>query len=280
MNHIIARVRSRGGRHNEKYRKVLSDVTIYDIGIFADIRNAIEYTPYTLIENNEWYKIEAFTEKDYCINLLRSNFNSVEYNLLEPENIESIEYFFACQNSNEFYFQRVSKRQLLNRRCFSFGETYSYVPNSKNILINEIPDAIFLQSTNVLYFKNISSLTSIFKGIEVLYKEATMEETQNFLESEFISIENNFTVDKVSQNNRKRISIAIDVLRQLDNDRNRKDIIFNVMREFCPRLALPNNTFKIETDDDLKMLLYGIDQRFYTTPDGTERRIANSVIRL
>ena len=38
-----------------------------------------------------------------------------------------------------------------------------------------------------------------------------------------------------------------------------------------------NQKFEISTDDKLKLLLYGIEQRFYTTPFGQEKRIANSV---
>ena len=32
------------------------------------------------------------------------------------------------------------------------------------------------------------------------------------------------------------------------------------------------------SEDELKMVLFGIEQRFYTTPVGDEKRIANSVI--
>jgi hypothetical protein len=35
--------------------------------------------------------------------------------------------------------------------------------------------------------------------------------------------------------------------------------------------------FDISTDNDLKMLIYGIEQRFYTTQFGQEKRLANSV---
>lgn len=43
-------------------------------------------------------------------------------------------------------------------------------------------------------------------------------------------------------------------------------------------LIAENDSFKISNEKELKLLLYGIEQRFYTTPDGRERRIANSVI--
>ena len=37
---------------------------------------------------------------------------------------------------------------------------------------------------------------------------------------------------------------------------------------------------KAELKPDMKKLLFGIEQRFYTTPVGGEKRIANSVILL
>lgn len=38
-----------------------------------------------------------------------------------------------------------------------------------------------------------------------------------------------------------------------------------------------NQKFEISNDEDLKLLVYGIEQRFYTTPFGNEKRCANSV---
>ena len=41
-----------------------------------------------------------------------------------------------------------------------------------------------------------------------------------------------------------------------------------------------NGKFKIETDSDLKFVLWGIEQRFYTTPIGGDKRVANSIISI
>lgn len=41
-----------------------------------------------------------------------------------------------------------------------------------------------------------------------------------------------------------------------------------------------NGKFEIKTDDELKYLLYGIEQRLYTTPLSQEKRLANSVVTL
>ena len=41
-----------------------------------------------------------------------------------------------------------------------------------------------------------------------------------------------------------------------------------------------NQKFEISNDDELKILLYGIEQRFYTTPFSHEKRLANSVLAI
>ena len=54
--------------------------------------------------------------------------------------------------------------------------------------------------------------------------------------------------------------------------------IFQYIGEYCPDLRTENNAFLVGSEDELKMVLFGIEQRFYTTPVGDEKRIANSVI--
>ena len=43
---------------------------------------------------------------------------------------------------------------------------------------------------------------------------------------------------------------------------------------------MENDKFKIESDRDLKRLINGIEQRLYTIPIGSEKRLANSVEKL
>lgn len=59
-----------------------------------------------------------------------------------------------------------------------------------------------------------------------------------------------------------------------------KKKVFTYIADYCPDLRVDINKFEIGSEDDLKMLLFGIEQRFYTTPVGEEKRIANSIIAL
>ena len=63
------------------------------------------------------------------------------------------------------------------------------------------------------------------------------------------------------------------------SDTDRKNI-FAYIGDYCPELQADEGSFEVGTEEDMKKLLFGIEQRFYTTPVGGEKRIANSVIPL
>ena len=152
--------------------------------------------------------------------------------------------------------------------------------NEPIIVINNFADAIYKKDEDNLYFKKLTSVTSIFKGIEELYKEATQEETESFLENDFIKLDDNYSADKVKTANRKRIAMAMETLNRFSTEE--KHSIFVYIKDYCEDLNFDENdsNFTITNEDDLKKLLYGIEQRYYTTPLGNERRLANSIITL
>ena len=110
----------------------------------------------------------------------------------------------------------------------------------------------------------------------MLYREATQEETDSFLANDFISLKDDYSGSKVKTANRKRIALAAKTLSELDEP-DRKNI-FKYIGDYCPGLKVSENSFEVGSENELKMLLYGIEQRFYTTPVGGEKRLANSVI--
>ena len=125
---------------------------------------------------------------------------------------------------------------------------------------------------------SISCISSIFKGIDELFKEATNEEVVKFLSESFISLKNDFAVKSVSKPNRKRIALAMESLNNMSHQ-ERCDIL-TYIDGYCKDKLVFNSTnsqFEISKDDELKYLLYGIHQRFYTAPFGGQKRLANSV---
>ena len=72
--------------------------------------------------------------------------------------------------------------------------------------------------------------------------------------------------------------MALDTLNKLEEEQ--KGTVIEYINNYCSDLKYDNDTFKIKSDDDLKKLLYGIEQRYYTTPIGNEKRCANSIIKI
>lgn len=275
MNHTIAKIRQR--QAGSKYRKILTGQTLYTLP--DDITSYVEYSPNHNLDEDSWFGIDNFSQQEYCIDILHRDFVSAEYEArLTHEEAGKIDFIFTYQDNNVYYFQNITKSQLQYRRYIKLGDDYTFTANSRDISINEVPDAIYLKNTDTFHFKKLSSISGIFDGISILYREATNEETANFLENDFISLQEDFSADDVKQSNRKRIALAIEKLNGYDDAQ--KTVVFDCIRDYYPDLIDENGAFKVSTDDELKLLLYGIDQRFYTTPDGRERRIANSVITI
>ncbi|WGI19022.1 hypothetical protein QBD03_09800 [Latilactobacillus sakei] len=155
---------------------------------------------------------------------------------------------------------------------------YEKVPQGTSITIHDYADAIYNKEEDRLYFLKLEHIKSIFKGIEELYRMATVTEVDHFLESDFIALVEGFTSDDVKTNNRKRIALLKDRYSQYTNVQKKE--LREYIQQYEGDLEITNDTFVIKNDSDLKKMLYGIDQRYYTTPIEGEKRLANSIIRI
>lgn len=274
MNNVYVRLRNKG--KNNKYQKMLS--TKENIYPSADelITSTNLYSPGATLEDGEWFEIKDASKQSYAMDLLSQNYQSVDFDSLNRQDFTNIDFIFVS-NKKYLFFQNISKSRLVaKKRIGSFGDGFKYDSDCSEIVINNLPDAIYCKKTDTLFFNKLESITSIFKGIDQLYREATEEETAKFLKSNFICLKDGYSSSKVKTANRKRIALAERTLSAL-NEADQKNI-FKYIGEYCPDLATGADAFEIGTENELKMLLYGIEQRFYTTSVGGEQRIANSVI--
>lgn len=265
-------------REKDKYRKLLSvDDSLYSF-LPIDEHSVLPYSPGSLLEDGEWFCISDASKKGYSIDIISTEFDSVDFRNLERKEFKKIDFLFAM-SENYIFFQNVSKSKLISKRSIlALGEEFRYQSECCEIVINDNPDAIYNKITDTLFFKRLESITSIFKGIDQIYREATEEETTQFLNNDFINLKNGYSSLSVKTPNRKRIALAMQTLNKLsDGD---KENIFSYIGDYCPELKVSENSFDIGSEDDMKKLLFGIEQRFYTTPVGGEKRIANSIITL
>jgi hypothetical protein len=273
MDHVLARVKRLTRR---PFFKLVSDHTLYE-DINVNLAACVPYSPDHNLDEDSWFKIENFSQQSYCIDLLRNDFDSKDFDDLKREQFSSIAYIFSVQGS-DFYFQKVTASLFIRRKFIGFGESAQVEESNDRLVINDQPDAVYFKTSDVLIFRNLAAISGIFKGIDELYREATQKEAEEFLQLEFIGLANSYDACKVSKPNRKRIALAMDSLAKMSPQD--KVGILAYIGDYCDQSLKFNEAtqqFEISTDDELKLLLYGIEQRFYTTQFGQERRLANSV---
>lgn len=274
MDHILAHIKTRA---KKRIFKLVSDQSLFDL-VTVDLTACVPYNPDHNLDEDAWFKIEGFSNQAYCIDLLKKDYDSKDYDDLTKENFSNIGYLFAVQGE-DFYFQKITPSLFVKRKTLVFGEAATLEQSQTRLVINALPDALYFKAADTLIFKSLATISSIFKGIDELYKEATKEEVEQFLDKSFIELSNDYNVETVSKPNRKRIGLAMATLEAMSDDdkTNMLDYIDGYCGEQKLRFDKENQKFEISNDDELKLLLYGIEQRFYTTPFGHEKRLANSV---
>ena len=206
MNSIFVKLRLRGNAN--KYRKMLStDEEVYPD--FTDMITAVTpYFPGALSEPGEWFQLSNVSQENYALNILSTYFNTLDFDSLTRTEFSQIDFLFVMRD-NTVLFQNVTRAILASKKhILNFGKGYQFRSECNEIVINNLPDAIYCRENDSLYFRRLESITSIFKGIDQIYREATDEETSQFLRSNFIQLGKDYNAEKVRTSNRKRIALA------------------------------------------------------------------------
>lgn len=263
---------------NNPYRKLLSDARLFQKVNMCDV-DCVSYSTDHNLDEDSWFAIDDFSEKPYCLSILKEeNFDSKDYENLERDKFKEINYLISVQ-SDDFYFQNITSSTFVRQKgIIFFGEAAQLEEDSTRLVIKETPDAIYFKDSDTLIFKNLATINAIFQGIDTLYQEATQAEVDQFLAEKFIKLGDGYDAKSVSKPNRKRISFALEVLSSLSP--NQKTDMFKYINAYCGSdIVFDQDTeeFQINSDRDLKNLIYGLQERYYTTNWGKEKRLANSV---
>jgi len=271
MNILIAKLKGR----NQEFVKVMSTDT--DVWELPNITNSKDYTPDYKLEDNEWYQLDNFIAQKFQNGIIERPFDSTQYNQIAKEKYSKLSYICSKQDNN-FLFQRMTSSQFLSKKWFQISESPVLESEKPIIILNLNPDAYYDKDVDILYFRDISKIKPIFKGIEKLYREATNTEVEEFLNKDFISLDDNYSISSVGTMNRKRIALALKTYN--DFSANEKRQIIDYTKEYCSDVTIENDTFKITSEEHLKLVCFGIEQRYYTTQIGHEKRLANSVLKI
>uniref|UniRef100_UPI004049AE1A hypothetical protein n=1 Tax=Flavobacterium sp. TaxID=239 RepID=UPI004049AE1A len=272
MNHFIAKKK----RTNNTFYKVLTSLTpIYNIP--DNLNNPVTFDNNHNLNEDAWFGISNFSTSEHSIELIHQIFNTTAFNSIGTNDYQNVKYFCAYQNENYYCFQSFNKSSVISRKYFNLTGNPVIKTDEPILIIKQVPDAIYVKSEDVLYFKKLADIKNIFPTTVNLYIEATATETSAFLSNDFIRLTNEYDTTKVKSANRKRVSMAIATLNSLNSEQ--KNQIKEYTSEYFPNLNFDTElgSFEIGDEESLKNLIFGIEQRFYTTIVGGEKRVANSI---
>ncbi|MFB9148301.1 ATP F0F1 synthase synthase [Roseovarius ramblicola] len=273
MDHVLAKVKR---LRKNPYKKLISNTTLYPPIDLARV-TLVDYNPDHNLDEDAWFKIDNFSDQDFFIEELRAPIDSKDCDDITKDKFDEIAFLLALQD-DDIFFQKVTPSSFIKRKLICFGETVNLEVGASRIVIKGRPDAVFIRNTDQLLFRDIATVSSIFRGIDELYKEATEEQVKEFLDSEFIKLSNGYDHSMVSKPNRKRLALVADTLQNMPRDQRNNLILY--IKEYCRdgiELTDDEESFNLSNDKQLKLILYGIEERFYTTQYSQEKRLANSV---
>jgi hypothetical protein len=158
-SYLIAKIKK---EKENPYEKLWSgDNEVYTMPL--DLDGAIPYEAGRELDDDEWFKIENFTEQEFCIDILKSEFRTTDYPEANKSKTSTIE-FICDYRDNVYFFQKILRTSLLVQKRITLGDNISLDNGEKSIVINDVPDAIFVEESNVLYFKKLQRISSIMTG--------------------------------------------------------------------------------------------------------------------
>lgn len=280
MSKVFAKLRQSNKRQSlESYKMVLStDDTIYQEVLDNTEFEFDKYTANRKPEDNLWFYIENFSNQPYADLLIIHSIKSSELSELKKDDFDKLE-LLAIDNDKCIFYQRITKSKLIMKKGFFWLDSaFRYQSEDTSIRFNSYPDAIYERSSNRLYFKKLNTISNIFIGINELYREATEDEIKSFLNNNFIVCSENFNYKTVSISNRKRIAQVIERMNELRPEQI--DELLDYIKPYCQNMFIRKHLYRISNDKELKLILDGFCENYYTKPISNEKTLAHSTSKI
>lgn len=241
--------------------------------------DAVAYDPNNT-EANQWFKIDGFDQKEGFLPLLAQQINAADLESLDRQQYDNIE-FIAFFDQGRYYMQKITRGNYLKKKWFSWdGDILKYQEDEDIIYINPVPNCIYDTNTRAIYFMDIAKAYGIFSNLKLDYKAATDDEANRFLQSDIVDAQT-LPIEKVGVSNRKRIT-SILTKYEAYTPNEKATLKEYIKKSVGANLDFDDNAkkFVVNTDTQLRLLLYGIQQRFYMPPLEDEVQVATSSTRI
>lgn len=255
----------------------LADHVVNDEYERINLNEAIAYDPNNT-DSGQWFYVDAYNDKEGFLQLLDMDFDVAELESISKDQFE--EYcmeFIAFYHNHRYYIQKFTKGNYLKRKWFAWnGDAVEYCEQDGLVFVNPAPNCIYDNQEHRMYFKDISKAYSVFDNLKLDYRTATDEETTQMLESDIIQTVD-FNANNVGVSNRKRITSILKKYNEYPPDKKTR-LKQYIKGKVGDNLLYDEDTgkFIVNNDTQLRLLLYGIQQRFYQQPLEEEIQVATA----
>ena len=270
MGVFIAKIKD----DDENWYKIVDQIMNDELSEIV-LGDAVAYDPNNT-EANQWFKIDGFDQKEGFLPLLAQQINAADLENLDRQQYDNIE-FIAFFDQGRYYMQKITRGNYLKRKWFSWdGDILKYQEDEDIIYINPVPNCIYDTNTRAIYFMDIAKAYGIFSNLKLDYKAATDDEANRFLQSDIVDAQT-LPIEKVGVSNRKRIT-SILTKYEAYTPNEKATLKEYIKKSVGANLDFDDNAkkFVVNTDTQLRLLLYGIQQRFYMPPLEDEVQVATS----
>ena len=259
---------------DERWYKIVDQIMNDELSEIV-LGDAVAYDPNNT-EANQWFKIDGFDQKEGFLPLLAQQINAADLESLDRQQYDNIE-FIAFFDQGRYYMQKITRGNYLKKKWFSWdGDILRYQEDEGIIYINPVPNCIYDTNTRAIYFMDIAKAYGIFSNLKLDYKAATDDEANRFLQSDIVDAQT-LPIEKVGVSNRKRIT---SILKKYEayTPNEKATLKEYIKKSVGANLDFDDNAkkFVVNTDTQLRLLLYGIQQRFYMPPLEDEVQVATS----
>ena len=270
MGVFIAKIKD----DDERWYKIVDQIMNDELSEIV-LGDAVAYDPNNT-EANQWFKIDGFDQKEGFLPLLAQQINAAGWESLDRQQYDNIE-FIAFFDQGRYYMQKITRGNYLKKKWFSWdGDILKYQEDEDIIYINPVPNCIYDTNTRAIYFMDIAKAYGIFSNLKLDYKAATDDEANRFLQSDIVDAQT-LPIEKVGVSNRKRIT-SILTKYEAYTPNEKATLKEYIKKSVGANLDFDDNAkkFVVNTDTQLRLLLYGIQQRFYMPPLEDEVQVATS----
>lgn len=242
----------------------------------GDKDSFIDYDPKDKIDSEQWFILKEFSKINESQIVLPEQ--TISFNKVEPSNYKEIEFISSFLPNygtfgKVFLLNRVTPSLCIKGKSILNFETKipTITDNPKILLLKDIPDGIYVPELDVLIFKNIDPLKPIFPSLEKLYRAASREEVEKIFNSPLIDL--SIPYEEIGISNLKRIngefSRKIEDLTIEEINKKNKD--------YGLGLHCENGKVRLCTSNDVKNLLFILDERLYEGEASGQKRIATAI---